>query len=332
MPEGRSHSVSMFQINQTVTIFMANIYRRVQPTSSPCVSWLLLASFHLLLCWGDLQAVNGQNSQSANLLPAPAKTPVVISECRINVASDVSLAFEKSGTLEYLVPPGAIVRKDQVIAKLRDSIARASYRIAERESSNDIEIRFAKKAGELAQLKYERAQQAEQRLSGTVTEFELRELRLAAERSLLQLQQAEHQLAIAELKRSEQFEILKSLQITSPFDGFVRAVKKQRGEFLREGEVVVEVVNDEMIRVDGFMNLGDLARVSIGDRVNIYSEQLGHSLSFPGTVDYVDQKIEPVSMKVKISALVQNVDSLLKDGLLVTMEVAPAKQARLSSR
>ena len=101
---------------------------------------------------------------------------------------------------------------------------------------------------------------------------------------------------------------------------------------MREGETVLEVVNDKLIRVDGFVNLSDLANVSIGDPVDIYSDRFGNSVRFRGTINFVDKKIEPVSMKVKVSAIVHNVDSLLKDGLLMTMEILPANTSQLSSR
>ena len=325
-------SFSRFQFIQTVTILMAFSFGLIERAASRLTTTALFVCLHVLLCLGSPPNAAGQISRSETQRKHHAKNSLVIPECRIHVASDVSLAFEKSGTLEFLAPAGSSVKNGQVIAQLRDSVARASYLIAERESSNDIEIRFAKKAGQLAQLKYERAQQADRSLSGTVTEFELRELRLAAEQSLLQLQQAEHQLAIAGLKKNEQLELLKSLQITSPFDGYVRSIKKQRGEFLREGETVLEVVNDKLIRVDGFVNLSDLANVSIGDPVDIYSDRFGNSVRFRGTINFVDKKIEPVSMKVKVSAIVHNVDSLLKDGLLMTMEILPANTSQLSSR
>lgn len=275
----------------------------------------------------------GQTSQP----PSPQKiarstVAIVVADCRVDVAKDVKLAFQRSGALSFLTPQGSWVKQGDVIASLDDSIAKAAYLIAARESSNDIEIRFAKKAGELAQLKYERAMQADKTLSGTVTEFELRELRLAAERSLLQLQQAEHQFAIAELKKNEQLELLKSLQITSPFDGFVRVSQKQPGEFVRDGEVVLEIVNDSVIRVHGSLDLSDLPRVAIGNPVTISSKQLGESTIFHGSINFVDTKVEPVSLKVKFSALIRNVDSILKDGLLVTMAIAPSNSDQLSSR
>jgi len=257
---------------------------------------------------------------------------IVIPDCRVKVAHEVKLAFQTSGIVDRLLTQGTTVKQGEVVAKLNDAIAKAAFLIAERESSNDIEIRFAKKAGELAQIKYERAQQADQHHSGTVTDFELRELRLAAERSLLQLQQAEHQFAISGLKKNEQLIQLQSLQIKSPFDGFVRSSQKQPGEFVREGETVIEIVNDSLMKVEGTVDAKLLDRMAIGNSVVVQANHLGTTTTLRGTIDFVDSKIEPVSMKVKFSALVENADSILKDGLLVTMAIESVSTNHLSQR
>ena len=255
-------------------------------------------------------------------------TSIVVKDCRLRLIDDLKLSSERSGILDYVVPQGTRVKKGDVIARLRDSIARATYAIAERESANDVEVRFARKAAELAQLKYERAQQAEQTIAGTVTDFEIRELRLAAERSLLQLQQAEHQFKIAELKKRQQAETLRSYQLTAPFDALVRVVHKKNGEFVGEGDTVIEIVNDNTMRVDGFVSLEQLPMISTGSRVMVLLEQsAGDPTPFAGQITFVDTKIEPVSMRASISAEVQNKHSLLKDGLLVTMAIATERNA-----
>lgn len=283
------------------------------------------------------QTVQGQALESAHheigTREIDSREPILIPECRVNLVNEVSLSCERAGILEFVALQGAVVRQGEVIVRLRDAIARSTYLIAERESSNDIEIRFARKASELAQLKYERAQQADQAIEGTVTEFELRELRLAAERSLLQLQQAEHQFEISGLRKQEQLEILRSYQITAPFDAFVRVAIKKPNEYVREGEVVLELVNDGLIRVEGFVDVRDLPYVMIGNQVAVYmDDSSGERKSFPGRITFVDTKIEPVSMRARVTAQVSNVNSILKDGLLVTMAITPGSQPQRTSQ
>lgn len=252
-----------------------------------------------------------------------ASDPIVVPECRLKVAHEVELSCERGGVLDFVAEEGSQVQQGQVIVLLRDAVARATYAIAEKESANDIEVRFARKASELAQLKYERAQQADRAVSGTVTEFELRELRLAAERSLLQLQQAQHQFSIAALKKSEQAELLQSFQISAPFAGLVRVVHKRPGEYVPEGDVVIEVVNDQFMRVEGYVSLADLDSISVGNPVQVLLPQAdGTPRRFTGQVRFVDTQIDPVSLQTKVSAEVRNSNSMLKDGMLATMVIA----------
>ncbi len=312
---GKSLPASSFRLADIKGYFSTPARNRILTRISLIVWFLLLA---------NCQSAVGQDFEAAGTRTiSKARGPIVVPDCRIHVVNEVSLACERSGILDFAVAQGGFVKQGEVIARLRDSIARASYAIAEQESANDVEIRFAKKASQLAQLKYERAQQADQALSGTVTEFELRKLRLAAERSLLQHQQAEHQFAVARLKQQEQLELLNSYQITAPFDAFVRATHKKPGEYVREGEVVLEIVNDGVIRVDGHVDLRDLPYVAAGNQVAINLPQSGgEPVTFRGAIKFVDTKIEPVSMKAFVSAEIQNANSILKDGLLVTMAIA----------
>lgn len=266
---------------------------------------------------------NGQNSIS-RVETVKATAAIEVGECRISTYNQVALAAETAGVLDAIIGRGTAVRAGQVVAQIRDSIARASFSVAQKQAENDVEIRFAKKAAELAQLKYEQAQKADRTLSGTVTEFELSELRLAAEQALLRMQQAQQQLAIAQLKKDEIHERLKSYQVTAPFDGFARIVNKKPGEFVREGETVVELVNDNVMLAEGFVDYKQAAAIAIGSNVEVYLRRDGVQPEvFRGRINFVDNKLEPISMQIKVSALVNNKTSALKDGFLVTMAILP---------
>jgi macrolide-specific efflux system membrane fusion protein len=161
-----------------------------------------------------------------------------------------------------------------------------------------------------------------------VTELELRELRLAAEKALLQLEQAEHQFAVAGLRGVEQREMLHSLRIAAPFDAFVRFVHRQPGEVVREGEVILEIVNTDRVRVEGYIEAADLPHVAPGRSVWVRLTGEGvaaeaRDRTFGGRIVFVDVKIEPVSQKVRVSAEVLNHDRLLRDGLTATMTINP---------
>jgi multidrug resistance efflux pump len=205
-------------------------------------------------------------------------------------------------------------------------VLRASLAIAEREASNDVEIRFTRKAAHLAQVNFERAAQANRALAGTVSDLELSELHLAAEKAALQLEQAEHELALAVLRRDQARQTIKTLTLSAPFDAFVRSVFKKPGEFVQEGEAVAEVVNSTSVRVEGYIAAEDLRRVRPGQRVEVRlagdSIHAGADrLRFYGEVEFVDVKVEPVSQKVRVWADVRNTPPVLREGLRATMFV-----------
>jgi multidrug efflux pump subunit AcrA (membrane-fusion protein) len=201
--------------------------------------------------------------------------------------------------------------------------------IAEREAGNDVELRFAQKVAELSQLKYERALAANERIAGTVSDLEMKELRLAAERSALQCEQAEHRLAVARLRRDEAKATLDSYHIVSPFKATVRATFKQPGEVVQEGEVVAEIVNLERVRVDGNVPLQDLPALALHSDVIVRIDSSSESTrattqDYPARLEFIDVKVEPVSQKVHVAAELDNQDGLLREGLTATMFIRRA--------
>jgi multidrug efflux pump subunit AcrA (membrane-fusion protein) len=244
---------------------------------------------------------------------------VAVPGCRIMFAGKVQLASERQGILAEIVAPGARLAAGADVGRLRDSLLKASLAIAEREAANDIEVRFALKAAELAQLKHERALLANQQVVGTVSELELKELRLAADRAVLQHEQAEHRLAVARLRLDEMRASCESLHFVAPFAAHVVAVYKQPGEVVQQGELVAELVNTENIRVEGAVDFSDLPYVAPQAKVHLKVEapaSLGLAEQvFTGTITFVDVKVEPVSQTVRIAAEIDNSSGLLREGL-----------------
>ncbi len=66
---------------------------------------------------------------------------------------------------------------------------------------SDVEVRYAKKAAELADLEYQKAIEANRRLNGTVPQLEVNRLRLQAEMAHLQIEQAQRELDLKQQPR-----------------------------------------------------------------------------------------------------------------------------------
>jgi biotin carboxyl carrier protein len=261
---------------------------------------------------------------------------VVATGCRIVYVDSVELASERRGILADIVAPGAALPAGGEVARLRDAVLKATMAIAEREATNDIEVRFAAKAAGLADLKHQRALQANQQSVGTVSDLELRELRLAAERATLQFEQAEHRLAVAKLRVEEIRASVDALHIKAPFAAFVRAVYKRPGEVVQEGEVVAELVSPSRIRVEGDVPLAALPWVTPQAEVLVRltdpstdtaaatpsATTAAAPADFVARITFVDMKVEPVSRTVRIAAELDNRDGRLREGLSATLLIS----------
>ena len=252
---------------------------------------------------------------------------IVVNDCRVRLLNEVQLSSARTGILELAVAEGETVKSGTVVARLRDRLQRVNHAIAEREASNDIDVRFARKASELAQAKFLRALDANKSAAGTVSELELRELRLAAEKSLLQIEQAEHHFQIAGLKRDEAEENVNLFQVKAPFDGTVLDVYKRQGEVVREGEQIVRLASAARVRVEGYVTVEQAVRIRRGLAVQarMQADEASEALSneqYPGRLVFVDIKVEPVSRKVRVLAEVANPEGLFRDGLTATLTIA----------
>jgi multidrug efflux pump subunit AcrA (membrane-fusion protein) len=167
-----------------------------------------------------------------------------------------------------------------------------------------------------------------------LTELELRKLRLAAERSLLQLEQAEHRQELLRLDCEEQQAVLASYSVATQLGGMVTKVSKRPGEAVREGETVVEIVNTARLRVEGYVPLDQSWRIAVGQAAATYANlpQVDlpiEQVAFPSRIVFIEPKVEPVTQRVRIVAEVVNEENQLRDGLQATLliDVSPIRQA-----
>lgn len=252
---------------------------------------------------------------------------IVVGDCRVRFLNEVQLSSARTGILELAAAEGETVKAGTVVVRLRDRLQQVGQAIARREASNDIDVRFARKASELAQAKFLRSVEANKSAAGTVSELELRELRLAAEKSLLQIEQAEHQFVTAGLKRDEAEENVNLFQVAAPFDGMVLDVYKHPGEVVREGEQILRLASAARVRVEGYVSVEQAVRIRRGMAVEARlqadeaSETAVSTAAYAGRLTFVDMKVEPVSRKVRVLAEVANPDALLRDGLTATLTI-----------
>jgi RND family efflux transporter MFP subunit len=274
---------------------------------------------------GDAQ----QPARKAKPVAARLSSTIVLQQCRIKLIDFAVLAADHPGILADVIPKeGDNVKAEQLLSSLKDAVVRARLARADKEASNDIEIRFSKKAEEVAQVELDRAEEANKIQKRSVPEVEVKRLRLSRDKSLLQIEQAELQFEIAKLTHDEANAELQAYQVKAPFDGIVTRVFKSKGEAVRQGDPIIELSSTKRVRVEGYVNVKDIWNVKRGNRVMVKLDVEDMELEvekevFYGKIVFVDVSAQPVTGQVRVWAEVENRDNILRAGLNARMAINP---------
>ncbi|MBS0202269.1 MAG: efflux RND transporter periplasmic adaptor subunit [Planctomycetes bacterium] len=284
-------------------------------------SWIIAC----LLWMSVSDSVIAQQSGRAKVDLSSTDRALVVSNCRVSLVRRAALAGSRLGILrEVAVEEGDLVEAGQVVATLRDDQARQALAISQKEMSNNVELRLQRKVSELATLEFSKAMELNRSIPGGVSELDVKKLRLAAEKAILQIEQADYQLQMAALRTKDAEITLESYRITAPFSGVVLQVQKHPGEALGAGDVVAEIANFDTMRVGGFIPLAASNRIQRGAAVIVEVAAIDsqHPLQFEGRVTSIAPIVNEVSQEIRVWAEVENRNQILKDGMPATMRVA----------
>jgi len=279
-----------------------------------------------------LNAVSGQEKASSR--PAPVR----LEECRILLPKNVRLASDRPGIIGFVESEeGDEVRAGQQVAGLRDDVPRATVEINKKLAEIDIEVQYATAAHNYDTVKLERAVAANRKIPNAVPELEVLEMELAKERSRLQIEKAKHDFDVNGLKLKEAEAELETYKVVAPFDGVVTRVLRQKGEAVRQGDAILELVNTERVQVEGEIDIKDVFGIKPGARVvvqlNIPNVDLPEEQQkFEGRIGFVDVTVLPGTDKVRVWADVANHDNILRGGLLAKMTIYPGEVAEKNAR
>jgi RND family efflux transporter MFP subunit len=240
----------------------------------------------------------------------------------------VVLATDRPGVIASVANEGDKVAKDQVVAELNAESARAREAVARETAANDINTRFARKAAEVAAKEYAQAQEANRLVSGAVAVTEVERLRLTAQKSELQIEQAEHEQLVNRHRHTEAKAELAAHQVAAPFAGIVTKRYKSVGEAVRQGDPILELKSTDRVRVEGFVGFNQLAALKPGQKVQVQLDVPGapaeiEGKKFEGTLAFIDVEVEPATFKGRVWADVENKDGLLRGGLTARMTILP---------
>lgn len=294
-----------------------------------CICLTLLFGSTLILSESILEAENQPKGKSVKSLPGSA---IIVNECRIKLIDRVILGSDRPGVLEFVEPnEGEQVKKGKVIAALKSAALIAARKTAEKRSTNDIEIRYSKKARDTSYVELEMNQDINKRVPNTISELDIKRLKLNAEKSDLQIEQAKLEFEMNKLQLSEIDAQLEETKIIAPFDGIVTKKFRSTGEVVRHGDEVLEIVSTKRVKVEGYVNIEDSWKFHVGTPVEVQLDIHGIRLpieddTFHGKITYIDVEVEPIHGKsIRVWAEVENLDNILKAGYMATMKIMPDK-------
>jgi len=276
----------------------------------------------------------------ATAAPATAET-IKLPNCLVSLIEEVQVPSEEAGVLvELAVREGQQVkvgdplgRVDETHAQMQYKVAQFDLQVAKEEASNDIHVRYAAASAKVSEAEYLQAKEANERVSGAVSQAEMRRLKLKWRETLLSIEQAQTRLRVNALKaRVSEAEVeaaaenVRRRRMTSPLDGVVVTLHRHAGEWVQPGDKVMHIVRVDRLRVEGFLNAGNISPGEVaGQPVTVrVTLARGRKESFAGKVVFVNPLVQAggnYSVWAEVVNRQEKGQWLLRDGLKAEMTI-----------
>ncbi len=235
---------------------------------------------------------------------------------------DVQVPAREAGPLQSIsISEGDWVEAGQALAQIEDrpstldkSAAEKKRDAARTRAEDDIEVRFAVASFEVAEAELTQSLEINRRSPGSVTEADIRRLRLTRRRAELQIDKSRLERKVAQMTAAVEDIVVRSAEesiarrkIVSPINGVIISLLKGRGEWVNVGEPVARIVRMDRLRVDGFLlaTIHDPTKMH-GRRIIATVEMTGgRRESFSGKIVFVSP-LNQVGNRYRIRAEVQN--------------------------
>lgn len=233
----------------------------------------------------------------------------VLDHCMVSLIDNVDVPAQEPGQLIAVeAKEGLEIEAGTHLATIDDRqpqvqkrLAQVEYKRALRTVENDVDVRYAKAALEVADVEYLQSIEANRKVTGAVPEIEVRRLWLTRRRAGLQIEQAEFQTELADLDvHARQAEVdaaelgIERRQIQAPVGGVVVEVYRRRGEWVNPGDPVLRIVRMDRLRIEGFVNSKNYNPNEISGRPVTVEVQLarGQTEMFQGKIVFVSPLVE----------------------------------------
>ncbi len=202
-----------------------------------------------------------------------------------------------------------------ITAKVSDVIAQLDFDSGQRVEAGDILVELAD-AEEAAGLTEALATERE-------TRRDVDRIRDLTERGVAPRSRLDEALAASERARARVEAIEARVAdriIRAPFSGVIGLRNVSVGELVRPGDVIAQLDDASIIKLDFTVPERFLAVIEPGQQVAARASAFPET-EFTGQVDQIDSRVDPATRAVTVRALIDNTDGRLRPGMLMTVEL-----------
>jgi multidrug efflux pump subunit AcrA (membrane-fusion protein) len=244
-------------------------------------------------------------------LELPRRSRFTLSAPVSAILTSLKTEQRDSGGNPVVVPitEGMTVSKGQVLGNLDDrdlrsllKIGEAQVEVAKAEKEKKIEVQVAALALQLAMAEFVSMQEANKQVIGTVSEFELRRAKMAEYHAAANLDLQKYTLEeiktreviVRESELDRTKDQINLRKLTAEIDGIIVEIKAAEGEWLREGEPILEIRQLDTMWVKVTVDAGKYTASDLdGKRATVQVPLAnGKKESFQGTVVFCNPNIE----------------------------------------
>ena len=287
-----------------------------------------------------LLAVATAGAQTESTPPTGGR--YTISHCLVTLIDEAQVPAREAGVLQSLeVREGNIVKAGQMLGQIADdkaqaqkSLATFEFRVAELQSKNDVDVKYAKSQIAVSLVDVQDAQKARRDVRNAVSDFELRRRKLQHERAVLYAEQAARDFEVAGLNaaladekvRVADQEIARR-RVEAPFAGVVAETFPNSGEWVNPGDAILRLQRLDKLRVEGFVDASEFAPHEVINRPVTISVNLARKqkAQFRTTISFVSPNVE-LSGEFRVWAEIANTTTpqgfyIVRPGMNAEMQI-----------
>lgn len=254
---------------------------------------------------GIMDTLGGPTSSDPNWRQLAAKFGGV--ETDTQPSRDVVMRFSFPTEIrEVAVVGGQRVKQGELLIRARDADVMAAVEQQKLRAGNELEVRAAEAALEIAQFRFTNLSKARSLDASSMAELE--ERRIELKQAEIQLEQTKMRLAEQKIQLQQYEGNYERYRLEAPFDGVVEEVLVDVGQGANEQVPAIRIVNTDQLWLDAYPYTVETLRLELkeGARAWVLLDLPGGARLAEGKVLYVSPVAESVSQRRRVRVELNN--------------------------